>query len=130
MALKTIEIYRRRDLIGHVRKVAPVFNARLTALAEHPLVGEARGVGLIGGIELVADKKTRRNFEPGKLVALTCSRFCEEEGLIVRPLLNDRIAFCPPLVISEAEVNELFDRFGRALARTLDWVRAEGLTAQ
>ena len=130
VALKTIEIYRRRDLIGHVRKVAPVFNARLTALAEHPLVGEARGVGLIGGIELVADKKTRRNFEPGKLVALTCSRFCEEEGLIVRPLLNDRIAFCPPLVISEAEVNELFDRFGRALARTLDWVRAEGLTAQ
>jgi 4-aminobutyrate--pyruvate transaminase len=129
VALKTIEIYRRRDVIGHVRGVAPVFNARLGALGAHPLVGEARGVGLIGGIELVADKKTKRNFEAGKAVALTCSRFCEQEGLIVRPLLNDRIAFCPPLVISEAEVHELFDRFDRALARTHDWVRGQGLLA-
>ncbi|MCP5411537.1 MAG: aminotransferase class III-fold pyridoxal phosphate-dependent enzyme [Alphaproteobacteria bacterium] len=129
VALKTIEIYRRRDIVGHVRAVSSVFQQRLTALADHPLVGEARGVGLIGGIELVADKKTRRNFEPGKLVALTCGRLCEEEGLIVRPLAGDRIAFCPPLVISEAEVGELFDRFGRALARTLDWVKAEGLIA-
>ena len=129
VAIKTIEIYRRRDTVGHVRAVAPVFNARLEALAQHPLVGEARGVGLIGGIELVADKKTRRNFEPAKAVALTCARLCEEEGLIVRPLLNDRIAFCPPLVISEAEIHELFDRFGRALARTTDWAKAEGLIA-
>ncbi len=127
VAIKTIEIYRRRDIVGHVRKVAPLFHARLTALADHPLVGEAQGVGLIGGIELVADKKTRRNFEPAKKVALTCARLCEEEGLIVRPLMDDRIAFCPPLVISEGEINELFDRFARALARTQHWVRAQGL---
>ena len=77
----------------------------------------------------MADKKTKRNVEAGKAVALTCSRFCEQEGLIVRPLLNDRIAFCPPLVISEAEVHELFDRFDRALARTHDWVRSQGFFA-
>jgi 4-aminobutyrate--pyruvate transaminase len=127
VAVKTIEIYRRRDIVGHVRKVAPLFNARLTALADHPLVGEAQGVGLIGGIELVADKKTRRNFEPAKKVALTCARLCEEEGLIVRPLMDDRIAFCPPLVISEGEINELFDRFARALERTREWVSGQGL---
>jgi 4-aminobutyrate--pyruvate transaminase len=127
VAVKTIEIYRRRDIVGHVRKVAPLFNARLTALADHPLVGEAQGVGLIGGIELVADKKTRRNFEPAKKVALTCARLCEEEGLIVRPLMDDRIAFCPPLVISEGEINELFDRFARALARTQEWVSGQRL---
>ncbi len=127
VAVKTIEIYRRRDIVGHVRKVAPLFNARLTALADHPLVGEAQGVGLIGGIELVADKKTRRNFEPAKKVALTCARLCEEEGLIVRPLMDDRIAFCPPLVIGEGEINELFDRFARALARTQEWASGQGL---
>ena len=127
VALKTIELYQRRDTMGHVRKVAPHFNARLKALAEHPLVGEANGVGLIGGVELVADKTAKRNFDPSKTVGFRCGQFCEAEGLIVRPLLSDRIAFCPPLVISEAEIDELFARFTRALDKTLDWVKAEGL---
>jgi 4-aminobutyrate--pyruvate transaminase len=126
VALKTLEIYERRDTFGHVRKVAPVFLKRLRALADHPLVGEANGVGLIGAIEMVADKKTKKNFEPSKLVGAMCGRFCEQEGIIVRPLLGDRIALCPPLVISETEVGELFDRFERGLNKTLDWVRAEG----
>jgi 4-aminobutyrate--pyruvate transaminase len=109
--------------------VAPVFQQRLAALRDHPLVGEADGVGLIGGIEMVADKKTKRNFEVGRAVAAACGRFCQEEGIIVRPLPSDRIALCPPLVINEAEIHELFDRFTRGLDRTLDWVRAEGLLA-
>jgi 4-aminobutyrate--pyruvate transaminase len=127
VALKTLEIYERRDTFGHVRKVAPVFLQRLRALADHPLVGEANGVGLIGAIEMVADKKTKKNFEPSKLVGAMCGRFCEQEGIIVRPLLGDRIALCPPLVISEAEVGELFDRFERGLNKTLDWAKAEKL---
>ena len=127
VALKTIEIYERRDIVGHVRRLAPLFAARFARLAEHPLVGDAQSVGLIGGIELVADKKTKASFDRHAKVGLACGRFCEREGLIVRPLLNDRIAVCPPLVITEAEVNELFDRFERGLARTLDWARAEAL---
>jgi 4-aminobutyrate--pyruvate transaminase len=127
VALKTIEIYQRRDIVGHVRRLAPLFAARLARLAENPLVGDANGVGLIGGIELVADRKTGANFSKEAKVGLACGRFCEQEGLIVRPLLNDRIAVCPPLVISEAEVNELFDRFERGLAKTLDWAKAEKL---
>jgi 4-aminobutyrate--pyruvate transaminase len=127
VALKTIEIYQARDIVGHVRAVAPAFLKRLRRLAEHPLVGEADGIGLIGAVELVADKKTKQGFEAGKQVAATLTRFCEEEGLIVRPLLGDRIAFCPPLVIEENEIAELFDRFERALAKGLDWVRKEKL---
>jgi 4-aminobutyrate--pyruvate transaminase len=127
VALKTLEIYERRDTFGHVRKVAPVFLKRLRDLTDHPLVGEANGVGLIGAIEMVADKKTKKNFEPSKLVGAMCGRFCEQEGVIVRPLVNDRIALCPPLVISEAEVGELFDRFERGLNKTLDWARREKL---
>jgi 4-aminobutyrate--pyruvate transaminase len=127
VALKTLELYERRDTFGHVRKVAPLFQQRLAALAQHPLVGEANGVGLIGGIEMVADKKTKRNFEAAKGVGARCGQFCQEEGVIVRPLINDRIALCPPLVIDEAEINELFDRFERGLNRTLDWAKAEKL---
>jgi 4-aminobutyrate--pyruvate transaminase len=129
VALKTMEIYQRRDTFGHVRKVAPVFQARLKALEAHPLVGEANGVGLIGGLEMVADKKAKRNFEAAKGVGTKCGQLCQEEGLIVRALPSDRIALCPPLVISEAEINELFDRLTRGLDRTLDWARREGIFA-
>ena len=127
VALRTIEIYQRRDLVGHVRHVAPLFAKRLTALADHPLIGEAQSIGLLGGLELVADKQTRRNFDPAKQAGFMLSRFCEEEGLIVRPLTGDRVALCPPLIISEAEIGELFDRLGRALAKSLDWAAREKL---
>ncbi len=127
VALKTIEIYQRRDIVGHVRHVAPAFQKRLRGLAEHPLVGEAVGIGLIGAIELVADKKTKANFDGAKQVGATCARFAEDAGLIVRPLLGDRIALCPPLVITEDEIAELFDRLEKALGRTLDWATTEKL---
>jgi 4-aminobutyrate--pyruvate transaminase len=90
-------------------------------------VGEANGVGLIGAIEMVADKKTKRNFEAAKGVGTKCGQFCQDEGLIVRALISDRVALCPPLVISEAEIHELFDRFERGLNKTLNWAKAEKL---
>jgi len=126
VALKTIEIYQERDIVGHVRHVAPRFQARLAKLAEHPLVGEAQGVGLIGAIELVADKTNKISFEASKAAAATVSRFIEQEGVIVRPAIGDRIALCPPLVIVEAEIDEMFDRLERGLAKALDWARGEG----
>jgi 4-aminobutyrate--pyruvate transaminase len=129
VALRTIEIYQRRDLVGHVRHVAPLFQKRLKALAAHPLVGEAVGLGLIGAVELVADKKTKQSFEGTRQVAATLCNFALEEGLIVRPMLGDRVAFCPPLVIDEAEIGELFDRFERALKKSLDWAAKEKLIA-
>ena len=129
VALKTIEIYQRRDIVGHVRHVAPLFLKRLKALGEHPLVGEASGVGLIGAIELVADKKSKANFEPAKQAGATLANFAQDEGLIVRPLLGDRVALCPPLVITEAEIGDLFDRLERALAKALDWAVREKLIA-
>ena len=129
VAVKTLEIYKRDKIIDHVRTVAPKFLQRLTRLAEHPLIGEARGVGLIGGIEFVKDKASKAQFEAKRGVALKSTSFAQEEGLILRALGGDRVAFCPPLVISEAEIDELFDRYERALAKTLDWVKAEGLIA-
>jgi 4-aminobutyrate--pyruvate transaminase len=129
VALRTLEIYQERDIVGHVRRVAPAFQARLRKFADHPLVGEAVGIGLIGAVELVADKKTKKNFDAAAQVGATVARFCEEEGLIVRPLMGDRIAFCPPLVITETDIAELFDRFERALKKGLDWVTSQKLLA-
>ena len=129
VALKTIEIFKRERIVEGVAGKAPHFQARLSSLREHPLVGEARGIGLIGGIELVADKPSRAQYEPKAGVAARCVAFAQEEGLIVRFLAGDRVAVCPPLVISPEEIDALFDRLTRALDRTAAWAAAQGLAA-
>ena len=115
VALEAQKIYQERDIGAHVRAVAGPFQARLRALGAHPLVGEARGLGLIGAIELVADKAARQNFDPGLKIGAWVARRATELGLIVRPLVNDTIAFCPPLIITEPQVHDMFDIMERAL---------------
>jgi len=127
VALKALDIYARERIADAVAAKAPQFQARLSALADHPLVGEARGLGLVAGIEIVADKRSKRSFDPKAAVAPQVVRFAQEEGLIVRFLAGDIVSICPPLIITPAEIDELFDRLGRALDRTLDWVRRERL---
>ncbi|GEP10463.1 aminotransferase [Methylobacterium gnaphalii] len=129
VANKTLEIYRRDRVIERAAEKAPHFQSRLTALAEHPLIGEARGIGLIGGIEIVADKVSKRQYDPKAGVAARCVAFCQAEGLIVRFLAGDRIAVCPPLVIEPDEIDTLFERLTRALDRTAGWIAQEGLEA-
>ncbi|MGN6148077.1 MAG: aminotransferase [Rhizomicrobium sp.] len=129
VALKTIELYQERNILDHVRKVSPRFQKRFAKLAEHPMVGGVSSVGLIGAIELVSDKKTKGTFDPAKAVAPTISKHIEAEGLITRPLMGDRIALCPPLIISESEIDEMFDRFERGLASGFDWAKRENLVA-
>jgi 4-aminobutyrate---pyruvate transaminase len=126
VALKTIEIYERIDIVGHVRRMAPIFQARLQALAEHPLVGEARGVGLIGGVELFKDKRARQSFEARLGVGAKAALFAQEEGLICRAVGGDNVGLCPPLVITADEINEMFDMLARALDKTEAWARKEG----
>jgi 4-aminobutyrate---pyruvate transaminase len=126
VALKAIEIYQRDRIIEHVRKVAPVFQERLNALADHPLVGEARGIGLIGALELVADKKSKRAFDPKKAVGPTAVNFLAGLGVINRAM-GDSLAFCPPLIITEEQAHELFDLVAKALDMTEAWVRKENL---
>ena len=129
VANKTLEIYERIDIVGRVKKVAPTFEKRVAALADHPLVGEARGRGLLAGIELVKDKKSKASFDPRQGVGTRVVAFAQEEGLIVRSVAGDVIAVCPPLVISVDEVNETFDALEKALDRTLEWARREKVLA-
>jgi len=127
VTLKALDSYAREGIAGQPVRKWPHFQARLAALGKHPLVGEARGLGLVGGVELVADKKTKRSFDPRAGVGPRAVRYAEEEGLIVRFLMGDIVSICPPLIITPAEIDELFDRLGRALDRTLDWVKHERL---
>src|SRR5262252_2250828 len=127
VALKAIEIYARDRIFEGAAERSPQFQAHLAALNNHPLVGEARGLGLIGGVELVANKKSRQAFAPGQGVGPRAVRFAEDEGLIVRAVMGDVLTLCPPLTITAAEIDDLFDRLGHALDKTLDWVRRERL---
>ena len=118
VALETLKIYEERDIVGHVRAVAPHFQARLRALAQHPLVGEARGVGLIGALELSRDKAARAPFDAKLAVPAQVQAAAQDEGLIIRAL-RDAVAVCPPLIITRDEIDFLFDALGRALDKVL-----------
>ncbi|MDP6705604.1 MAG: aspartate aminotransferase family protein [Alphaproteobacteria bacterium] len=117
VAVRTLELMEEREILAHVRRVSPRFQSRLMGFAEHPLVGETRGVGLIGAVELSADKEKRQSFDPALKMGPRLADAAQQEGLIVRSLPGDAVAFCPPLIITEEQIDDMFDRFGRALDR-------------
>ena len=120
VALRNLELMEERDIFAHAAKVGAVFQERLALLAEHPLVGDSRGRGLLGGLELVADKDTKTAFPAAQQVGEHCSDRCAAHGLILRNM-GDIMGICPPLVISEDQVDELFTKLERALNDTLSW---------
>jgi 4-aminobutyrate--pyruvate transaminase len=128
VAVKTLEIYQRDKIFETAASRAPQFQKRLMALGDHPLVGEARGMGMVGGLELSADKRSKTPFDPKRLVGAQVVKHAQDEGLIVRPI-GDTISICPPLVIKPAEIDELFDKLEVALDKALDWAKREQLLA-
>ncbi|WP_274631037.1 aspartate aminotransferase family protein [Arvimicrobium flavum] len=113
VAVETLKIYEERDIVGHVREVSKHFQQRLRAMAERPHVGEARGVGLIGALELVSDKKTRTPFDPNLAIGAGLQARAMDNGVIVRAL-RECVAICPPLIIDEAQIDLLFDGVEKA----------------
>ncbi len=128
MANETLKIYEERDIVGHVRKVMPRFQAAFQRLADNPLVGEVRGIGLMGAVELVADKATKQPFDPAQGVGNMVQMRAQEHGLICRAM-GDNVALCPPLIISESEIDETFKRFGRALDDVAKALGRQGLAS-
>ena len=126
VASKVIDIYVRDKIFDHAATVGDYLQARLREFADHPLVGEVSGVGMIGAVELVADKESKKPFD-GMKVGQFCAKAAEDNGLVIRPLGGNRVAVCPPLIIETTHVDELIEKFGAALNLTLDWVAAEKL---
>lgn len=114
VALETLKIYKEMDIAATVRARAETFWAALAPLGDNPIVGQVRGMGLIAGIELVADKESKKSFAPELGAARTVERCCLAEGLIVRAV-GETIAIAPPLVITDAEIRDMAARFARGL---------------
>ncbi|RUW01373.1 MULTISPECIES: aspartate aminotransferase family protein [unclassified Mesorhizobium] len=122
VALENLKLIEERDLVGNARTVGAHLQARLRKLGSHPLVGEVRGVGLIAAVELVADKASKAPWgKPAALGALV-NGFMQHNGVISRNM-GDAIAFCPPMIITEAQVDALVDAFERSLEAALPQVR-------
>ena len=125
-ALKALEIYERDDLFARAAKMGAHMQSRLQEYAGHELVGEVRGKGLIGAIELVANKETGQAFSDGQVGAFA-QRACQDAGLLLRVVSGSCVAFCPPLIIEENQIDEMVEKFGTALAATLEYAKKENL---
>jgi putrescine aminotransferase len=121
VALENIRILRDEQIVTRVKEeTAPYLQKRLRELADHPLVGEVRSLGLLGAIELVRDKATRARYE-GLGVGMICRQFCFDNGLIMRAV-GDTMIIAPSLVITKAEIDELLDKARKCLDLTLEAV--------
>jgi 4-aminobutyrate--pyruvate transaminase len=130
VAVETLRIYDEERIGDHVAEVGPHLQRGLRRrFADHPLVGEVRGVGLIAALELVADRAERRNFDPALKMGARAQKLAETHGVIARLTPGDAIAFSPPLIITKAEIDEALDGMARALDDLARELRAESNAA-
>ena len=124
VGLENLRILKEEGIVERVKAdTAPYLQKRLRELADHPLVGEVRGVGMLGAIELVQDKATRKRFSGDVGVGMVCRGHCFNNGLIMRAV-GDTMIIAPPLVISQAEVDELVEKARKCLDLTWEQVRS------
>ena len=115
VALKTLQIMEERRILDHVREMAKLFFERVSDLRKYSCVGDIRAIGLIGAAEFIKPGTEREKLDPSYKFAATVVKAVQEHGVILRALPIDGIAFCPPLVITEPEINEMFDRIQAVL---------------
>jgi 4-aminobutyrate---pyruvate transaminase len=114
VALENLKIIEERGLVANAATVGAHMQKRLRELVSHPLVGEVRGIALIAAVELVVDKKAKTALDPvGKLGGLVAN-LMQEKGVISRAM-GDAIAFCPPMIITEAQVDDMIAVFRASL---------------
>lgn len=128
VALEALRIYEERDIVGQVRKISPKLAEGVAAFSDHPLVGNVRSLGLLAGVELVADRVSKTPFEKSRRIGPCLVERAQQHGVILRAM-DDTIVFAPPLIIREHEIEEMLAGFGRALDDVYTLVRSEGLLA-
>ena len=119
IALKVLEIYQRDNIFKTAASTGDYLQRRLNVFSDHPLVGEVRGKGMIAALELVANKTTKAAFTDGSVGAKAVLA-CQHNGLIVRAVAGNSLALCPPLITTEAQVDEIMEKLGKALDSTLE----------
>ncbi|TGN73421.1 aspartate aminotransferase family protein [Bradyrhizobium yuanmingense] len=123
-----LDIVEKEDLPGNAREVGGYFQARLKErFAQLPIVGEVRGVGLMGAIEFVANRDKKQRFDPSLKVGARVSRAARDRGLIARPMPHgDILGFAPPLVTTKAEIDEIISITESAVRSVMDELVREG----
>lgn len=122
VALETLKIYDELDIVAHVRDVAPAFQAGVRALADHPLVGEARGIGLMAALEFVADRDSRAPFPAELKIAQQVSNALQRNGILLRAL-GDTLVMAPPLIIDAQQIATILNALTQALDDVLEGIR-------
>ncbi len=118
VAIESLRLTKSEGIVERVRDdIGPYLQERWGKLVDHPLVGEARMVGLMGAFEIVANKKSRERFAEDKGVGTTCRNFSVSNGLVMRAV-GDTMIVAPPLVLSHAEADELVEKAWKALDLT------------
>jgi len=125
-ALANIEIFEQEDLLAHVREITPHFQQRLHELRRLPIVGDTRGMGLMGGVECVVNNGSGDPLQLDKTVGERIDAHCQALGLLVRPIINTCV-ISPPLVITHAQIDTLFNILEKGIQIASDELIAEGL---
>jgi 4-aminobutyrate--pyruvate transaminase len=124
VALEALSVYAERDLIRQAAETGEYLQQSIESLAGHPLVGQARGLGMIGAIELAAAPADRRPFDPALGVGAHLVARAQAHGAILRAMSGDVVAFSPPLIIERPQIDELMGIVRIALDETFQWVTA------
>jgi 4-aminobutyrate--pyruvate transaminase len=115
VALRAQQLMQERDIIGNVQKLAPLFAERVSRMNRFSYIGHTRSIGMIGAMEFSSDPAQKTKFDAGQKIAAQAVAMIQEHGVILRALPGDIIGFCPPLVMNESEMTDMFDRIDTAL---------------
>jgi putrescine aminotransferase len=118
VALETLRILQREKIVERVKQhTAPYFNRRWAELGEHPIIGEARSLGLVGALEIVRDKTARERFPKELGAGMRCRDICVDNGLVMRAV-GDTMIVSPPLIVQDAHIDELVEKAWKCLDLT------------
>ena len=118
VALANIRLMQRENIVEKVKTdTGPYLQEKVRALGEHPLVGEARGVGMLGALELVKDKENLVKFDKNDGVGNICRDFCFDNGLVMRAV-GDSMIVSPPLILSRENIDQYFELAWKSLDQT------------
>lgn len=124
-----LDIVEREDLVGNAARVGEHLQRSMReTFAQLPIVGEVRGVGMLAAVEFVADRGRKNRFDPVLKVGARVSKACLQRGLIARAMPHgDILGFAPPLIVTEAEVDEITAIAGAAARAVMDELTREGV---
>jgi len=114
VALKNIEIIEQENLVENAREKGELLRSRIRDLGL-PCIGEVRGIGLMNAVQLIQNAETKTMFNPALGFAKRVNAIAWENGLALRPLMDDGLQLSPSLIITEADIDELVDKLGRSI---------------